>query len=85
MNEFENKEHFGCAENGGQILQQQRILIVKLTRNIKELRIVQNQQPQGRPAIAIPQPRPLNLTGNKAENLRTFKHSEQLYNCQCSG
>jgi hypothetical protein len=60
-------------------LQQQRILIDKLTRDIEELRIVQNQQPQGRPAVAIPQPRPLNLTGDKAENLRIFKHSWNSY------
>jgi hypothetical protein len=46
------------------LLQPHRILIDKLTQDIEELRIVQNQQPQGRPAM--PQPRNLNLTGDKA-------------------
>jgi hypothetical protein len=54
-------------------------LIDKLTQDIEELRIVQNQQPHGRPAVAIPQARPLNLTGDKAENLRIFKHAWNSY------
>jgi RNase H-like domain found in reverse transcriptase/Reverse transcriptase (RNA-dependent DNA polymerase) len=76
---MKKKKKFNAQKMAEQQLQQQRILIDKLTRDIEELRIVQNQQPQGRPAVAIPQPRPLNLTGDKAENLRIFKHSWNSY------
>jgi hypothetical protein len=48
------KNTLNAQKMAEKLLQPHRILIDKLTQNIEELRIVQNQQPQGRPAIAIP-------------------------------
>jgi hypothetical protein len=72
------------AEEEEDLLSQQRNQIDMMTKQIVRLEMKiknfqDNNSLQQQPTILIPPPRPLELTGDKAENLRTFRQAWTNY------
>jgi hypothetical protein len=61
-------------------LTQQRQMIDMMTQPIEQLEV---QNPPQQTSMSVPPPKPLDLSGDKVENLRQFRHVWTNYSIAC--